>query len=149
MKSSVLALRSIAAEFAIRIYLPILLVSIIVSVVVIGLTIWLTTINAWWWILAVLVFIVVFLLTVILVATRIVIMLVKPSQTKKQRGMIKQFVDGLQNLSEITQTPKIVLIFRVLSDALRSKDSGFVRETIAHASNLRSDFEAIKRTFDN
>ena len=148
VKSTVSAVRAIGVEFARRIYAPVLIVAIIIAVVLIGLMIWLVTVSAWWLILAVPVFFVILVASVIFIIARIIIVLVNPGQTKQQKKDVKGFVDKLQNLSEVTQTPKPVLLFRIIKDIASSNQDGFVKRTIGHTLSLRTEFEAIQRSFD-
>ena len=147
MRNNVLVVRAIASEFAQRIYVPIAFVSGIFSVVLIGVSVWLTTLSAWWWILAVLVLIGVFIALAVLLIVRVIIATVRPSQNRTQQTAIKKFVDKLQNLSEITQTPKVVLLFRVVRDAVSSRKGGFVETAIGHTLSLRKDYSDLLELF--
>lgn len=147
MKDFALVLRAIGVEFAWRIYTPIVVVAAIVAAVVISLVIWLTTLSGWWWILAVLVFIAVIIAGIILTIIAVILSATNPRQTLLQKKAVKSFVDKLQNLSEITQTPKFILLFRVVKDIVAAKEDGFVKTTIGHTLSLRKDFESLKNSF--
>ena len=149
MRPSVLTLRALAAEFAGRILFPIVLTVIIAAAILITIVIWLTTMSAWWWVLAVIIFIAVLLAATVLIIARLIIVSIKPAQTKRQSILVKDFVDILENLSEITQTPKVILVFRVLRDAVQSKDGGFVKKTIESAPRLKNGFLEIRRSFED
>jgi len=141
VKNNLVIIRAIAAEFAHRIYVPVLVMVIILALLLIGLSIWLVTISAWWWILAVLIYVFILAIGVVLVVVRGIIGAVNPRQTKTQRSAVKAFVDKLQNLSDITQTPKFILLFRILRDVVSSEKKGaFIEATIQNTTSLKSDY---------
>lgn len=147
MKNSVTVIRAVVAEFVQRIYLPILIVAIIISVFLAVGSILLTMVSVWWWILAVPVFILVLVAATVLIVARLVIMSLTPKQSTTQKFAVKAFVDKLQNLSEITQTPKIVLLFRIVKDAVIVTDDGFLKTTIGHSLSLKKDFVHLQQLF--
>ena len=147
MKNSVTVIRAVVAEFVQRIYLPILIVAIIISVFLAVGSILLTMVSVWWWILAVPVFILVLVAATVLIVARLVIMSLTPKQSTTQKFAVKAFVDKLQNLSEITQTPKIVLLFRIVKDAVIVTDDGFLKTTISHSLSLKKDFVHLQQLF--
>lgn len=147
MTSSLLAIRSIAAEFAFRIYWPVLIVLVIVAVLIIGLVIWLLMMSAWWWLLAVPVFLLILVGALVFFISFVILKLITPAQNKQQRELVKKFVDKIQRLSEITQTPKIVLLFRAIRDAVAPKKHGFVQSVIGDASSLSKDYKEIVEAF--
>jgi len=148
MKTTFIVLRAIATELAGRIYVPVVVIAAIIAVVAITLTIWLITISAWWWLLAIPVYAGIILGSAVLTVIGFTIRLAKPRQTSSQKTEVKQFVDKLQNLSEVTQTPKFVLLFRVMRDIASRREDGFVKTTIDHTMSIRKDFDSLKRSFD-
>ena len=147
MNGTLLVLRAIGVEFAWRIYTPILIVCAAIAIVTIGISVWLTTVSPWWWILAAAVFIGVIIAGIILTIVGVVLNIANPSQTVTQKKAVKKFVDTLQNLSEITQTPKVVLLFRVVKDIVSKSENGFVKETISHTLALRREFDQLRNSF--
>jgi MFS family permease len=147
MKDLVLVLRAIGVEFAKRIYVPVTIIAAIVAVIMVAGVILLTTLSGWWWILAILVFIGVIIMGIILTVVAVILKLANPRQTSIQKKGVKSFVDKLQNLSEITQTPKFILLFYVVRDIVSRREDGFVKTTIRHTLSLRQDFEALRNLF--
>lgn len=148
VRNNVLAIRAVAAEFANRIYVPVLITLIIVAFILVVVSIWLVNVNAWWWILAVLIYIAIIVAGIMLVVVRAIISAVNPRQTKTQQSAVKAFVDKLQDLSDITQTPKFILLFRILHDAISSKKKGtFIEATIQNTTSLKSDYANLLRLF--
>jgi hypothetical protein len=147
MKNTFLVIRAVAAEFARRIYVPMLITISIIIVIAIALVIWLVTVSAWWWLLAIPVFLASIVGAVILIIAGIIIRVVNPRQKLEQKVAVKKFVDKLQGLSEIVQTPKIVLLFNVLKDVISPKEEGYVKTTIGNSLSLRKDFETLLRSF--
>jgi len=147
MNGTLLVLRAVGVEFARRIYTPILIVCAVIAVVLISVSVWLTTMSAWWWILAAAVFIGVIIGGIILTIVGVVLNFANPTQSATQKKAVKKFVDTLQSLSEITQTPKVVLLFRVVRDIVSKSENGFVKETIGHTLALRKEFDQLRNSF--
>ena len=147
MNGILLVLRAVSVEFARRIYVPIVIIAAIIGVIAIILSIWLTAMSAWWWILVVIVFLGVIIAGVILGVIAIIMNVANPKQTRAQKIDVKMFVDKLQGLSEITQTPKFILLFRIVKDIVAPKEDGFVKKTIGNTLSLRKDFETLRNSF--
>jgi len=148
MNASIAVIRAVAGEITNRIYLPILITAIVIAALLTGLVIWLTTMNAWWLLLAIPLVIAILIVGALLIIVRIIIAAVTPSQNKTQRKEVKAFTDKLLNLSEITQTPKFILLFRIAKDVLSSNKSHYVESVISDTASLRSDFTALRRSFE-
>lgn len=142
------ALRAIGAEFARRIYVPVAVVIGVIGVAALALSFWLTTIDAWWWILFVLVALLACFWGAVLIIAWLIIRFISPSRTKTQKQKVKAFVDKLQGLSEVVQTPKFILLFRVIRDAVIPNEKSYVRSVAEHTRELKQDFQDISQSFE-
>lgn len=147
MKSSLLAIRSIGTEFANRLFYPVIITGIIAAVIVSGLVLWLTTLSSWWWLLFVPVVMAICIGLAVFIIIKLVIRSITPSQTREQKQSAKQFVDKLQTVAEATQTPKVVLLFRIVRDIAAPKESGFIGNLATTTGSLKSDFTDLARSF--
>lgn len=143
----VLAIRAVAAEFAQRIFMPIVYIGSGILVVCLGISIWLVTINGWWWILLGFFILLSLAFAFAMTVAGLIITLLKPRQTKAQRRDVGTFVDSLQGAAEILQTPKSFVFFRLVKDVLFPNKESFVHQVSNHASSLRSGFRSIIDSF--
>ena len=142
-----LAVRAAAAEFAGRIFLPVILVMSSVLLVLISFAVWLVTISAWWWFfLGPLIFIAVICICAAAVAG-LALRLLTPPQTKMQRRQVRTFVDGLQETSEAVQTPVPLLLARIVWDMLFPKEKSYIERLSSTALSLKSSFTDIVVSF--
>lgn len=148
MKPALLAVRSVAVEFARRLYKPVFIIVVIASVVLLAVSIWLVTINAWWAILLVVVSLWVIIATIALVVAWVIMRVVAPSQNKSQRKLTKGFVDKLQNIAEAAGTPKFILLFQVFRDVISPRQNGFIESISSDTLSLKKDFVEIKKSFE-
>ena len=137
--------RSLAAEFAKRLYVPIAVTVGVVLVALLALSIWLTTLSDWWWILAIIGL--TLLVTGAIVVAGIIINFASPTQTKTQKRQAKALVDKMQHLAEVTATPKFVLFFQVVRDVVAPSQSGFIASLSDDTASLRRDFNELKDSF--
>lgn len=147
MKPTIQATRSVAAEFANRLFLPVLLIGGIGSAVFLAGSIYLVTLSAWWTVLLVLVSIIVAFLAGVLTISWFFIRMVSPDQNKTQKKMTKEFVDKLQRVAEVAATPKFVLFFQVMRDVVNPRQDGFIITASSDASSLKSDFSNLRDSF--
>ena len=143
----VLAVRAISAEFAKRIYMPVLLILAVSALVLIGLLIWFVSMSAWWWLALAPVLVVSFVLTIAAVLVGFLLSLLNPRQTKAQQTKVKSFVDAIQNSSDAIQTPKFIILFRLVKDTISPGERGFVKELSSNATTLRTGFQEIVASF--
>jgi len=142
-----LAVRSIATEFAYRIYKPLLIFLVIIFIVVIALIVWLLTVSAWWWLLAIPVISGIIIVAVLLVVSSIILRVLAPEQTKQQKKVVASFVDKIQRLSEITQTPKFVLLFQAIRSVVSPKEERMLQSVITDTSSLKKDYLEVVAAF--
>lgn len=147
MKPSILAIRSIGAEYANRIYLIVAILFGIAAVSTLGIGVWLTTLSNWWWILVILLIIVQSVALGVLVIVKLVIRNVRPYQTRAQKAQTKKLVDKLERLSETAQTPKFILLFRIVRDIAAPRDNGFIGHISHETKSLKNDFIELANSF--
>lgn len=147
MKPSVLAIRSLAGEYAARLFLPVLIIITISAVGLLGISIWLATLSMWWIILVVLVSIVTIAAMVALILSWLVIQIVTPIQSKDQKKQAKALVDKIQGVAEVTVTPKFVLLFRVMRDLVVPNQKGFISSVSEDSLSLSRDFSDLRNSF--
>lgn len=144
-----LAIRAISAEFAQRIFAPTIYIVGGALLVLIGISIWLVTISGWWWwLLAPLILLSVLFIFAVTIAG-LIIRLLRPQQTKTQRGEVRSFVDALQGTSEAIQTPKFILLFRLVKDILFPTEKGLVQELSGNASTLKNGLKTLVASFQD
>ena len=149
MNTSLTVIRAVAGEIANRVCIPVFITVLIASVVLIALTVWLATVNLWWLLLVIPVLIAILIAATLLIIVKIILATVIPTQTKSQQKEVKKFTDKILSLSELTQTPKFVILFRVAKDVISPKKTGYVESVVSGATTLRSDFNALRRSFEN
>jgi hypothetical protein len=142
-----LAIRAVSAEFARRMYVPLVWSSAILLALLLGVLIWLVTISGWWWMALVPVILAALLFALLATLTGIVLTLLRPQQNKAQRLRVTSFVDALQASSETIATPKFIIFFRLLKDIVRPTKQSYVRELSDNATTLRTGFQDIIASF--
>lgn len=139
--------RSLAAEFAKRLYIPIAITVGAALVVLLALSIWLTTLSDWWWILTIFVIGLTLLVTGAIAVAGVIIQFASPTQTRTQKRQAKALVDKMQHLAEVTATPKFVLFFQVIRDVIAPSQNGFIASLSDDTVSLRRDFNELKDSF--
>lgn len=147
MDATIRTIRSIAVEFFFRLYKPVTSIVCIASIMLVALCIWLVTLSAWWWLLFAVVILWALLLAIFLTLAYIAVRIVRPAQTKEQKAMVRTFVDKIENLRDVTVTPKFIILFRVVRDAMRPSQNGYITTLSNEATSLKQDFIAIQKSF--
>lgn len=147
MKPSLLAIRSLAVDFIMRLYVPVTIIFALSVVVLLALSAWLTSVSEWWWILVVIISIVAAVFTFIFVAMWIVIKFIAPARTKAQKKLAKDIVDKIQRLTEVAATPKIFLWFQIARDIVAPRKDGFIASVSGDTTSIQPDFVALKDSF--
>ena len=143
-----LAVRAISSEFARRIYLPLVLTVDGILFAVLVATIWLTiAVSPWWWLLLIPVIVLSLVFIFVSALIGVAIHMLRPTQTKDQRKAVASLVDKLQEVSEVLQTPKFLLLFRLAKDTLLPSKEGFIGKMTSHATTLKPDFQNIIASF--
>ena len=147
MSPTISVIRSIGAEFARRLFVPVAVMGIILSAVLVTGVFLLATLSEWWLLLLIPVVIVVSIIFGVLAVSWLVIRTVRPPQTKTQRTAVKLYVDKLQRVSEAIQTPKFILFFRVLRDISAPRKDGFIGSMTDDTVSLKRDFSELQKIF--
>lgn len=142
-----LAVRAVSAEFARRIYVPVVYGVGGALLALIAVSIWLVTISGWWWFLLAPLIVVMLLFIVAAVLSRMAISLLRPAQTATQKTAVRTFVSSLQKTSETIQTPKFIILFRLVKDIFLPGKESFIDELSGTASSLRSGFKEVINLF--
>jgi hypothetical protein len=146
MKSYVLAIRAIGSEFGGRLWTQFLPIFIGTAILLMVLQLWLASLNTWWWLLVIPISIFIGVGLVIGFVFRMLISYVRPAQTPDQRVSVPNFVDKLQFVNEVTGTPKIIVLFRVIRSIAAPSSDSYLKD-IVETKTLRADFQAITRDF--
>jgi Na+/melibiose symporter-like transporter len=147
MKPTIQAVRAIAARFALQVYIP---VAAIITVVVVGLVVlsaWLTTDSPWWWALFVLVVLLGMIIGTILIIIWAIITALTPDQSTRLKRQVKAFVEKISQLSEVAQTPKFILLFRLVRDTMRPRENSYIASVSTATKTLRTDFTELVEAF--
>lgn len=147
MKSQLLAIRSIGAEFANRVFYPVLVTAIIITVASISLISWLATTNQWWLLLSIPTIIAACVGISVLTIAKFIIRTVTPIQSVVQKKATKTFVDKLQRLADVTQTPKYILLFQIVRDIAAPRENGFIGTLAGDTTSLKGDYVQLIRLF--
>lgn len=143
----VLAIRAISAEFAQRVYVPVVIIGAVIIVIAIALLTWAVTVSAWWWLLFVPVIFFSLLFALGAVVAWFALRLLRPKQNSAQRSNVRSFVDSIQQASETIATPKVVILFRLVKDMVFPSEKSYVRELSANATSLKSGLQTIVASF--
>jgi len=147
MTPTVLAIRSISSEFARRLYVPVAVAIVIVIVTTLIAGIWLTTLSAWWWILVAFFIMGTLIASTLLVVGGLIIRTIRPVQTRQQTKQISKFVDKIQSIADLTGTPKIVILFRIVRDMTAMNTRGYIQTLYDDTASMHDDFRNIVRSF--
>ena len=149
MNSLILTIRALSVEFARRLVLPVFIIGLSVLVLLIVGAVWLTTISGWWGILLGVLIVALLIFIAISIIVKIFLGIIKPVQTKSQQSAVKSFVDKLQEISDIVQTPKAFLLGRIVWDTVSKNNSGLVYTVSTHTTTTKKDFDAIRSSFES
>lgn len=147
MHPSLLAIRSLAVEFIMRLYGPVVILVAVISVSLLGFSVWLTTLSDAWWILFGLLAIVALVVVTVLAVLWNIIRWVAPKRTKQQKRQAKALVDKIQHLTEVAATPKFFLWFQVVRDIFSPSQKGFIASVSDDTTSLQRDFAALVDSF--
>lgn len=143
----ILATRAISSEFIRREVLGLFVFGAVTIAILHILGLWLISMSSWWWILEILFIVLSSVFAILSLIVFFIIKLVKPEQTSKQRKQVKKFVDSLQELSDTAQTPKFILLFRLIKDILIPSQTSMISQITSQASSLKPDLETIIKSF--
>lgn len=146
MQPTLLAVRAIGAEFARQLWIQCLIGVLVVSIPLGVLLVWLTYHNTWWWLLDVPVALIVAVAVALLAVFHGFVRSVRPRQTAHQQQQVREFVGKLQLASEVTSTPKFIVLFRTIRSLTRPRSNDYLQK-IFETKTLHKDFNAIRTSF--
>lgn len=149
MSPTITVIRAIGSEFARRLFIPVAIIGAVVFALLITGVVALGTLSEWWLLLLIPVVSLLCISAGVLAVTWLVIRTVRPTQTKTQLTAVRAFVDKLQRVSDAVQTPRIVLLFRIVRDIAAPRQDGFIGSMTDDTASLKRDFQALTRIFDN
>ncbi len=139
--------RAIGTEFINRKVKSLFLLIAVVGTAVLGIVIWLTTVNVWWWLLAAPVMVLVVAGLLVYIITKFVLRVLQPVLTDAQKRDVTLFVDKLERVTENIQTPMPFILLRVIKDTVWPGKEPFI-QTVAHDSTtLSQDFIDLQKSF--
>ena len=147
MKPYAQTIRTLAADFFVRLYKPFAITLVAVFICLLGVSLWLTTTSDLWWILVIILIILTILVVIALAIAWAIIRLVTPTQSKEQRRQARALVDKLQRIADVTATPKPVLLFRVVKDIIAPSKQGFIASISQDTLSLKQDFSTLRDSF--
>ncbi len=147
MESTLKAVRAVAVELFLRFYKPIVIIALIVFAVLFALSIWLVTLSAWWWLLFAVVMLWFIIALLFLTISYAIVKSVRPAQTKVQKQQLKLFVDKIERVKEVAEVPKIFIFFRIVRDAIKPSENGYITGLTGDATSLKNDFTDYRNTF--
>jgi MFS family permease len=148
MRPTFAVVRAIGIEFARRALKPIMIISIVGTLILLAIGGWLTTKSAWWWFLEAFFIIGSLILAGTLIAIRAIFTRIGPKITRAQRKDVQSFVDKLEYVAESIKTPYPVIIFYVVRDTLRPKPNGFIESVSRDSKTLAPDFIKLRKDFE-
>lgn len=145
-KATLMAVRAIGVVFGNRIWWAVVGISAALTILLIALCAWLITMSGWWWILAILFGMAISVAFVMLTVFKVLLRHIDTAKTPEQKQAIKEFVNKLQFVQEITQTPKFIILFKVIRSVAAPSTEKYL-ENIFESRKLKRDFERIVSLF--
>lgn len=147
MKPFVTTVRAIGSEYAARTVRALVPTFGIGAVVVTGILVWLLHFSLWWLVLAVPVLVAIAAGIGLLLAATFVVRLATPRLSPSQQTATKDFVDKLQRVTESVGTPVFLVMFRVVRDVVRPRETGFISQLAHDSTSLHTDFLRLQELF--
>lgn len=147
MSPTITVIRCIGTEFARRLLYPIAIVAgIALTLLVVGVVL-LGTLSSWWLLLLIPVVMSLCIVGAVITIIWLTVRLVTPPQTKLQRRAVKVYVDKLQRVSDAVQTPKVILLFRIVRDVAAPRKDGFISSITDDTTSLKRGFQELRDLF--
>ena len=145
----ILATRAISAEFIRREYLGTLVVVGLALVLMHIVNIILIGLSVWWWIAEIVLILITFIILVIATVLIVSLIILRPNQTNSQIEVVRSFVTTLQEVSELINTPKLMILFKLARDMLAPGGISFIEQTAIRNASLKIGFEAVVGAFSD
>ncbi len=150
MDSTILSIRAVSSEYAKQLLWPVLFVVLGVYIGIMALIWWVAaTASPWWWLLTVIPTCLVIILGSVWVVARALILRLAPTMNTQQKSATKHFVKRINRVAEHMGTPRFVIIYRIIKDALMRPTSGqtFIGEIAQEPGEMKRAFEELRRLF--
>ena len=147
MSPTITAIRAVGAEFATRLFIPIVVITAVMCTLLVLGVLSLATLSQWWLLLLIPVIIILSVTFGVVVISWLIIRTVRPVQSGHPRASVKAFVDKLQRVSDAVQTPKVILLFRILRDIAAPRKDGFIGTMADDTSSLKHDLQQLQKLF--
>ncbi len=150
MSPTILAARAVSSEFAKQLLLPILIGGVAVYAVLMAVIIWLTVaLSPLWLLLAILPTFLFFIGMVLWIIARVIANRIAPDMNKTQKKATKKVVGQVGKVAEQLGTPRFVLLFRIIKDAVfpPKRRRTLISELADTPGQLHRDFEDLRKLF--
>lgn len=150
MNSTLLAVRAVTSEYAAQLLWPLLWIVLGVYGVVLLLVIWIAVAFSPWWLLLALLPTVLFAACMALwIGSWILTKRLAPLTNSEQRKATKKFVKHLDQTAVHLGTPRFVLIYRMVKDAIVRPNSRktFIGELAQTPGDMMQDFVRLRSLF--
>ncbi len=145
-KATLLAVRAIGAVFGKQIWLNVTIIAGVLALLLVVLCVWLISISAWWWLLAIIAGMAISIAFVMLFVFRSVLNSITPKQNSEQKQAVREFTEKLQLVKELTETPKVIILFRLIRSVAAPSKEKYL-ENIFETRKLKADFEQVVGLF--
>lgn len=143
---------AITAEFISRKFYSASKLLVIICVIAILASVWLTTVSAWWWLVAAPVLGLALLIGAAWLLVRIVIRNLATTLIGTQQRTISEFVDDLEQATEALQTPVPIVVIKLLLDLVRVRRglaTTYLGTLISDSISLRDGFRKLQQSWPN
>lgn len=120
---------------------------IVGATVMIIISVFLLSNSLWWLILVTPVLLAVLAGMIILAVAMVVVRACTPLQTRAQSKAVTGFVDKLERVADVVGTPPFWLLIRIIRDAIRPQENGYIASVAKDSSSVHKDFMALQRLF--
>ena len=145
-KATLLAVRAIGAVFGKQSWLNVTIIAGVLALLLVALCVWLISLSAWWWLLAIVAGMAISIAFVMLFVFRAVLNSITPKQNSEQKQAVQEFTEKLQLVKELTETPKVIILFRLIRSVAAPSKEKYL-ENIFEARKLKADFERVVGLF--
>lgn len=149
MQSHILASRAICSVYIFEIVRPLVLSISVACFAAAGLVAYLAArLSPWWLVFIVPIGLALVLLTLVSTLVFSIARTVAPPMTPAQRQAAQEYIQNMHDVSGGLQTPKFVIIIKIILDLLKRRwQGGFIQQTATKSVRLKQDFAALATSF--
>lgn len=147
-KSYVNILRAVGSEYVVGLLRPLAIILAFAMALLIGVAVWLTTVNVWFWIFDGFVFILLLVLLGIVLATLFLLRILRPEMSLEQRAAVRTFTEKLQQTTEDIRTPWPWIAAKVAYSVVFPSENAYLSRLIKSSKTLYPDFRTLQNLFD-